>query len=148
MGTLLDSPSKSQEMASDVVGCDVAGYGETAHSSDPSNITSWVTEHGDDFFCYALLQLRDRDAAEEVVQEAFLGALKNRHCFSGKGSERAWLYSILRNKIVDLRGARARDRKEHSTPDSHDLINASFGEFGYWKSEAIDWRMPDQTISN
>ncbi|MEP3479584.1 MAG: sigma-70 family RNA polymerase sigma factor [Fuerstiella sp.] len=124
----MDSPSESQKTSPDV--------------------TTWVAEYGDDLFRYALLQLRDRHAAEEVVQEAFLGALKNRRSFSGRGSERAWLYSILRNKIVDFIRARAKDRKEHSTPDSHDSINASFDELGRWKGEAIDWRLPDQSISD
>lgn len=122
----MDLPSESQETSSDV--------------------TTWVADYGDDLFRYALVQLRDRHAAEEVVQEAFLGALKNRSSYSGRGPVRAWLYSILRHKIVDFIRTRTKYRKEQNSPDSHDPTKTSFDENGRWRAEAIDWRLPDQSI--
>ena len=80
------------------------------------------------------------------MQEAFLGALKSRESFSGRGSVRAWLYSILRHKIVDFIRTRARHAREHGVPDSHDSMNVAFDENGRWRAEAIDWRVPDQSI--
>ena len=112
----------------------------------PSDVTTWVTEYADDLFRYALLQLRDRHAAEEVVQETFLGALKGRDSFTGRGSARSWLYSILRHKIVDFIRTRAKYAAEHGSPESHSSPNVSFDENGRWRAEAIDWRLPDQSI--
>ena len=50
---------------------------------------------------YALAQLRDRDAANEIVQETVLAALESGDSFSGKSSLRTWLTSILRFKLID-----------------------------------------------
>lgn len=66
--------------------------------SDPA---TWVERHGDYLYRNALLRLRDRDLAEEAVQETFLAALKDRNAFAGRSSERTWLVGILKHKIVD-----------------------------------------------
>ena len=46
-------------------------------------------------------QFADRSAAQGLVQETFLAALRARANFAGRSSERAWLFGILRNKLVD-----------------------------------------------
>lgn len=60
----------------------------------------WVDEHGDYLYRFALARVRDATVAADLVQEAFLGALKGRS-FAGRSSERSWLAGILKNKIVD-----------------------------------------------
>lgn len=66
--------------------------------SDPS---TWVVQHGDFLFRYALLKVGNTTIAEDLVQETFLAALKARDRFEGKSDERTWLVGILKNKIVD-----------------------------------------------
>lgn len=61
----------------------------------------WVDEHGDYLYSFALLRLRNRELAEEMVQETFLAALKNYKNFAQQSSERTWLVGILKHKIVD-----------------------------------------------
>ena len=62
---------------------------------------TWVDEHGDLLYRYAHTRLRDSSAAEDAVQETFLGALKARDRFAEGTSVRAWLMGILKHKIVD-----------------------------------------------
>lgn len=62
---------------------------------------TWVDRHGDCLYRYALLRLRNEVAAEEIVQETFLAALKSYSAFDGKASERTWLIGILKHKIID-----------------------------------------------
>ena len=62
---------------------------------------TWVREHGDALFRYALGRLRDRAAAEDAVQETFLGALKARERYRPGTSLRGWLMGILKHKVVD-----------------------------------------------
>lgn len=112
------------------------------------DVATWVADYGDDLYRYALLQLRDQHAAEEVVQEAFLGALKSRESYSGRGTVRAWLLSILRNKIVDFIRTRARYAHEHGRPGPGDASKLSFDENGVWRVEAVDWRLPDQMMED
>ena len=67
-------------------------------SPDPGQ---WLDDHGDYLFKYAIFRLRDHTAAEDVVQETFLAALKAYEKFEGRGSERTWLVGILKHKIID-----------------------------------------------
>jgi len=84
----------------------MAGTVETS-ISDP---VSWVDEHGDFLYNYALGQLRDAGDAEDVVQETLLAALKAQNGFAGRSSERTWLVSILRHKVCDHLRRRYRER--------------------------------------
>jgi RNA polymerase sigma factor (sigma-70 family) len=45
--------------------------------------------------------LRDPAKAEDMVQEAFLAALKGAKGFQGRSAEKSWLVGILKNKICD-----------------------------------------------
>lgn len=65
---------------------------------DPS---TWVDEHGDALYRYALLRVKDPGVAEDLVQETFLSALKGVDRFKGGSSLRTWLVGILKHKIID-----------------------------------------------
>ena len=63
--------------------------------------TAWVDDHGDFVFRYAVVRLRDDSIAEDVVQETLLAAIQSITSYSGKATERTWLTSILKHKIID-----------------------------------------------
>ncbi len=75
-------------------------------TSDPS---TWVDSHGDRLFRYALSRVRDQSAAEDLIQETFLAALKSREKFKGDSSELTWMTGILRNKIFEFYRRQAKD---------------------------------------
>jgi RNA polymerase sigma factor (sigma-70 family) len=83
-------------------------------NTDPAE---WVDRYGDYLFRYAMVRLRDRPSAEDLVQETFLAALKDYGSFSGKSSESTWLVGILKHKILDHFRRQARDigRKDRPT---------------------------------
>jgi len=91
-------------------------------------------------FRFALLRVRGREIAEELVQETFLAALRSRGSFGGRSSERTWLIGILKRKIVD------HFRKHHREPiaDEGDERPAEIGDFftpkGSWKSPPGPWK--------
>ena len=61
----------------------------------------WLQWHGDYLYRHALFRLRDAAAAEDVVQETLLAALKSSNRFVGRSNERTWLVGILKHKIID-----------------------------------------------
>ncbi|TPW01176.1 MAG: RNA polymerase sigma-70 factor, ECF subfamily, partial [bacterium] len=71
---------------------------EPRRLSDPQ---TWADQHGDYLFRCAMLRVRDRELAEEIVQDTFLAALQARGRFAGRSSERSWLVGIMKHKIVD-----------------------------------------------
>ena len=50
---------------------------------------------------FATLQLGDAHQAEDAVQEALIGALKNARSFGGRAALKTWIFAILKNKIAD-----------------------------------------------
>lgn len=73
----------------------------TRIESKPALSNHWVDAHADYLFNFAIGQVHDASAAEDLVQETFLAAVKARETFSGQSSERTWLVGILRHKIYD-----------------------------------------------
>lgn len=87
---------------------------------------------------FAALQLSDPNLAEDAVQEALAGALRNADAFAGRASFRSWVFAILRNKIAD----QLRQKKRQSTliaisiddqPDDEPM--SFFDRKGKWSAE-------------
>ena len=97
---------------------------ESIEVSDKSlHPAAWIDKYGDYLYRYTFSRLRDGDAAEEVVQETFVAALRHVNQYEAKGSERAWLLGILKRKIIDL--IRARNRTTSlAVEDSNDPSEA------------------------
>ncbi len=55
-----------------------------------------------ELFRYALGQCRNRDLAQDLVQETFLRAWRSRDSLRDTTSARSWLYTILRNEHARL----------------------------------------------
>lgn len=65
---------------------------------DPS---LWVDKYSDYLFNYTIVRVNDADLAKDLIQETFFAALKSAQNFEGKSTERTWLISILKRKIID-----------------------------------------------
>lgn len=68
--------------------------------ADVTTLGELLDRHEREIFAYALRLTGDRDDADDVYQETFLAA------FRGwppprRGQERAWLYRIATNKVID-----------------------------------------------
>ena len=60
----------------------------------------WISEYGDFLYSFARSRVADQETAEDLVQETLLSAWRSKDRFEGRSSERTWLVSILRNKII------------------------------------------------
>jgi len=94
--------------------------------------TSWVDNHGDYLFNFAVGQVRDAHVAEDLVQETFLGALKSQAGFSGQSTERTWLVGILRHKIFDHLRKTCRARAVRVDPIPFQDDTTAFDESLLW----------------
>jgi len=54
-----------------------------------------------DIFQFILYMVKDRDLAEDLVQEVYIKVLKSYHRFEGRSSEKTWLFSIARHVAID-----------------------------------------------
>jgi len=97
---------------------------------------------------FALLQLRDRSAAEDAVQETLLAAIQGVGRFAGQSSVRTWLIGILKHKIIDSIRKSAREQAtglgagESGTED----LDAHFGSDGHFIEPPVEWRSPESAL--
>jgi RNA polymerase sigma-70 factor (ECF subfamily) len=67
----------------------------------PLNPDKWVDNYSDYLFNYTIVRVNDREIAQDIVSETFLAGLKSAKRYKGDASERTWLISILKRKIID-----------------------------------------------
>jgi RNA polymerase sigma-70 factor (ECF subfamily) len=61
----------------------------------------WIERYADYLYSYAFARLHKEQVAEDLVQDTFFSALKARDTFQHTASEKTWLVSILKHKIID-----------------------------------------------
>ncbi len=119
--------------------------GRAGTISDPA---TWVAQHGDALFRYALMKMRDPSQAEDMVQETFLAALKARHNFSGQSSEKTWLIGILKHKIIDHFRKHKREQSSDDIETLSEQLDQQFSPRGHWEITLTHWQDPDQAHEN
>jgi RNA polymerase sigma-70 factor, ECF subfamily len=55
-----------------------------------------------DVFQFLFYMVRNKEHAEDLVQEVYIRVFKSYHRFEGKSSEKTWLFSIARNVAIDF----------------------------------------------
>jgi len=70
----------------------------SANKIDPNK---WVDKYSDYLFNFTIVRVNDREVAHDLISETFLAGLKSMKNFKGEATERTWLISILKRKIID-----------------------------------------------
>ncbi|WP_027856775.1 RNA polymerase factor sigma-70 [Marinobacterium jannaschii] len=126
-------------------------------STDPSgnlNDNEFLAGLRSQMLKFALLQLGDQHEAEDAVQEALAGALKNADAFARRAALKTWVFAILKHKIADsLRQKQKfanvspllRDDQDEAAEDA-----LRFDDKGRWhRSERPNrWQQPEQTVED
>ncbi len=97
---------------------------------------------------FARLQLRSDAAAEDAVQSALLAAVEGARGFAGEASVKTWVFSILRNKIVDELRRRAREPELVRAQDDEgcNLEDELFVADGHWADPPSPWANPESAL--
>jgi RNA polymerase sigma-70 factor, ECF subfamily len=101
---------------------------------------SWVDKYGDYLYRFALVRVGSPEAAEDLVQETFLAALKAAPSFAGRSSERTWLTGILKNKMVDRLRQTQRTRLVADLGRSDECLDELYDRAGHWKAGPREWK--------
>ncbi|MFT7560123.1 MAG: RNA polymerase sigma-70 factor (ECF subfamily) [Flavobacteriales bacterium] len=100
---------------------------------------------------FAEQQLSDVHLAEDAVQEALIGAMKNADSFKGKSAFKTWVFAILKNKIADIIRKRKRTVEITNliTDDENEQgMDYLFDQKGQWSAggEPQSWGDPEQSF--
>jgi RNA polymerase sigma-70 factor (ECF subfamily) len=105
-----------------------------------------------DMLRFAKLQLRDEPLAEDAVQDALAAALSALDSYTNKAQLKTWVFTILRNKVIDI--IRERSRSNGAKIEVDEISDAMFDELfdknGGWQEDArpADWGNPELSLSN
>jgi RNA polymerase sigma-70 factor (ECF subfamily) len=101
----------------------------------PPDPTKWVDLYTDYLYSYAFFKTGNREEAEDLVQDTFLSAFKNLDGFKGNSTEKTWLTSILKNKIIDYY------RKKKAGLSLDEYLDSTTGTFNkeYFHGEENHW---------
>jgi RNA polymerase sigma-70 factor (TIGR02943 family) len=99
------------------------------------NTNKWIDNYADYLYNYSISRVNNSDLAKDLVQDTFFAGLKSAKNFQGKASERTWLVSILKRKIID------HYRKINSKKGQAE-IRMSFYEDGENEGSWLEERVP------
>lgn len=99
------------------------------------NPDKWIELYADYLYNYAITRVESQDLAKDLVQETFFSGVKGKDNFRGQASERTWLISILKRKIIDYY------RKINSAKGQKE-VRMNFYEDGDKKGSWIEERVP------
>jgi RNA polymerase sigma-70 factor, ECF subfamily len=123
---------------------------------DESAFAMLVEEHGATMLRVALMYVRSRAVAEEVVQEAWLGVLKGIDRFEGRSSLRTWIFRIVTN-VAKTRGVRESRSVPFSALAAEEEVEGPsvpperFRPAGdrwamHWAVPPEDWAVPEERL--
>jgi len=112
---------------------------ELAKSGDRKALTQLVKDHEQTIYNFAFKICRDRDKAENIMQETFYSMVKNLKQFDGNSKLSTWLYRIVSNHC--LMSARKEKSRTFVSIDNDDEL--------YVDKYIADWsRIPNLNIEN
>lgn len=116
------------------------------------NPKNWVTLYADYLLNYAYFRVRNRELAEDLMQDTFISALKSQHTYNGLANEKTWLTVILKNKIIDY--YRSNLNKHSKLTDSidnntnNDFFNSDNTYHWFEKKQPQEWNNIEKSIES
>ncbi|MFN8286839.1 MAG: sigma-70 family RNA polymerase sigma factor [Chitinophagales bacterium] len=113
----------------------------------------WVERYADALFAFAMARVRKQEVAEDLVQDTFFSAYKAKDSFLANASEKTWLISILKRKIIDHYRKKS-TQNELSVLDKEEgnsFLNYFFtdggGSDGHWSKNGApaEWKKDFET---
>lgn len=107
---------------------------------------AFIARVREDMLRFARLQLGTDDEAEDAVQEALAGALRNAASFRGEAALKTWIIAILKNKVADILRQRQRrpiNASQMPSLDQEGALPAVFDQKGMWRDAARPSRWED-----
>ena len=119
---------------------DEAQLVEALRRGDEAAFVMLVTRYQGPLLRLALMFVSNRAAAEEVVQETWLGVIRGLKTFEGRSSLKTWIYRILTNR------ARTRGEREGRSIPFADLAGAesrrdepAVDPSEFWPADHAEW---------
>lgn len=108
------------------------------------NPSDWSENYANQLFAFAYTRTKSQALSEDLVQDTFFSALKSKDNFKGNSTEKTWLYSILKNKIIDYYRKSSTKNEKNILDDEDKNSDALFSKMGMWKNKDGFMTSPDE----
>lgn len=115
------------------------------------NSNTWLDEHGDYLFRFAVSKLKNVALAEDMVQDTLLSAMTAQEGFSVNAAVRTWLTAIMKNKIVDYWRSQGREIAAADLMDGaaeDESLDDFFDRTGRWADMPNVYPNPDSALES
>lgn len=130
-------PGRYSPTLTGVTATDEVELVDRLRAGDEDAFVTLVRQHHSGLIRLASTYVPNRDVAEEVVQEAWLGVVRGIEKFEGRSSLKTWLYRIVVNRA---RTAGVREHRETPTDLSEPSYPGErFGGEGGWLEPPVPW---------
>lgn len=116
------------------------------------NPKNWIHLYADYLLNYAYFRVRDKELAEDLMQDTFISALKSQKTYNGTANEKTWLTIILKNKIIDYyrsslnKHAKLTDSIDNNS--NNDYFNGNDTYHWFDKKQPKEWNNTEKTIES
>jgi RNA polymerase sigma-70 factor (TIGR02943 family) len=118
---------------------------DVKHTDDlQATIERWNELYRTDLTKWAFHKTNDMPMAEDIVQETFMAAVHAFHSFEGRSNPKTWLFSILKNKIMDYFRKKYKMDMVHATESQVLHTDQFFNPNKTWKKEKAPGEWPEE----
>ncbi len=114
----------------------------SSNTLDPQN---WIINYSDMLYAFTQKRVNNKEQAEDIVQDVFLSAWKAKESYNGVASEKTWLFTVCKNKIIDY-------YRKHSKASIVSMDNSEDDEYfsvdRHFKADLISKKDWDSSTSN
>jgi len=113
----------------------------------------WVEKYSDQLYQYARFRINNNEQAMDLVQDTFLSAIKAKGSFEGRSTEKTWLVSILKRKIIDQYRKKAVHKEDNIIDQQHEeasgfnLFQTDGQMKGFWQPDHLPQLVDFNTIN-
>jgi RNA polymerase sigma-70 factor, ECF subfamily len=105
---------------------------EQAQAGDKKSLTELIKKYESTVYNFSYKICRDKDRAENTMQETFLSMVKSLKQFKGDSKLSTWLYTVVSNHCLML--ARTESKHAYTSFDDEDAV-IDESKFTDWKAE-------------
>jgi len=103
-----------------------------------------LTELRPKLITFTMLQIPDRNYAEDLVQDAIIAAIESIEKYEGKAAFDTWVYSILKFKLIDHIRQKKREQDHFASDEQETDIDGFFDKKAHWNPDDApqQWHNP------
>ncbi len=122
---------------------------KAAAKGDKSAFTALVNRYEDTVYSFSYKVCRDKEKAEEALQDTFINVYRKLASFDGKSKFSTWLYSIVTNNCLMKHRKRKLDEVLESLDDPPVKEDGTFaGQIARWDETPVDLLIKKEFLSN